>query len=125
LTLLKQILAILLFAGILFQTFNKELVIANYYLNKDYIAKNLCENRDKPQMHCNGKCHLCKQLNKTENNNQKSGIVKDVTVEYFATPYFSFTIPAYNITDEQQQYLFAPQTYSFQFAPSILRPPIV
>ena len=121
---MKQILAILLFAGILFQSFNKELVIANYYLNKDYIAKNLCENRDKPQLHCNGKCHLCKQLNKTENNNQKSGNIKEVNIEYFATPYFSFTLPVYIPSDEQNQYLFAPQTYSFQFAPSILRPPI-
>lgn len=33
-----------------------------YEINKEYIANNLCENRNKPEMHCNGKCHLRKQI---------------------------------------------------------------
>lgn len=36
----------------------------DYALNKEYIAKNLCENRNKPKMNCNGKCHLMKQVQK-------------------------------------------------------------
>jgi hypothetical protein len=39
-------------------------VIGFYELNKSYIAKNLCENKDKPQMKCCGKCYLRKQLKK-------------------------------------------------------------
>ena len=39
-----------------------------YLLNKDYIAQNLCENNDKPELQCEGKCHLTKQLKK---NSQK------------------------------------------------------
>ena len=35
-----------------------------YELNKKYIAEVLCENKDKPEMHCNGHCHLKKQLKK-------------------------------------------------------------
>lgn len=35
-----------------------------YVLNKEYIATSLCENKNKPAMHCNGKCHLSKQLAK-------------------------------------------------------------
>jgi len=35
-----------------------------YKLNKKYIAKVLCVNKDKAQMQCNGKCHLKKQLEK-------------------------------------------------------------
>ncbi len=35
-----------------------------YELNKKYIAEVLCENKDKPEMHCNGKCHLKKQIKK-------------------------------------------------------------
>ena len=38
--------------------------LVDYALNKEYIAKNLCENRDKPKLNCNGKCHLMKQLKK-------------------------------------------------------------
>jgi hypothetical protein len=35
-----------------------------YEINKKYIAEVLCENKDKPMMHCNGKCYLKKQLKK-------------------------------------------------------------
>lgn len=28
----------------------------------DYIIENFCENTDKPEMKCNGKCHLNKQI---------------------------------------------------------------
>ena len=39
----------------------------NYLLNKEYIAKNLCVNKDKPESHCEGKCHLVKELKKVNN----------------------------------------------------------
>ena len=59
---LKKIIAIFALAGILLQTFSQVVIVAEYYANKDYIAKNLCENRDKPMMHCDGKCCLRKKL---------------------------------------------------------------
>lgn len=46
-------------------------VMGMYQLNKSYIAKNLCENRDKPKMGCNGKCHLKKQLKKASQEQEK------------------------------------------------------
>jgi hypothetical protein len=36
--------------------------MADYELNKDYITKNFCVNKAKPMMHCNGKCHMRKEL---------------------------------------------------------------
>ena len=47
---------------LLTQTFSKWLIVAEFRLNQDYIAKNLCINRNKPKMHCNGKCQLMKKL---------------------------------------------------------------
>ncbi|RMH65462.1 MAG: hypothetical protein D6677_02410 [Calditrichaeota bacterium] len=35
-----------------------------YELNKAYIASTLCVNKDKPEMHCEGRCHLKKELQK-------------------------------------------------------------
>lgn len=35
-----------------------------YAINEDYIAKNLCINKDKPQNCCKGKCYLEEQLKK-------------------------------------------------------------
>ena len=47
---------------LLTQTFSKWLMVAGYSMNKEYIAKNLCENRNKPALHCNGKCQLMKKM---------------------------------------------------------------
>lgn len=45
--------------------------VIDYLVNKDYIAKNLCINKDKPKSCCKGKCHMVKQLQKTNKNTEK------------------------------------------------------
>lgn len=44
------------------------LPVLEYVLNYDYIVKELCENKAKPEMKCNGKCHLVKELAKASEN---------------------------------------------------------
>lgn len=36
----------------------------DYAINKDYIAEELCENKEKPELQCDGKCHLAKEVKK-------------------------------------------------------------
>lgn len=56
--------------------------VYNYVVNYDYIVQNLCENRDKPELSCNGKCYLAKQLSKTDKqSNQK--IAKVISLDIF------------------------------------------
>jgi len=69
----RTAIAILIMFSLSFQTMVKMAIVGWYELNKDYIAKNLCENRDKPQMKCCGKCYLRKQLKKAEDGNSASG----------------------------------------------------
>ena len=59
-------IALILILSIAFQHFAKLFTVAWYQVNKTYIAKNLCENRNKPKMHCNGKCQLRKKLQQLE-----------------------------------------------------------
>lgn len=40
------------------------LPVFEYVANYKFISKELCENKDRPMMHCNGKCHLMKELAK-------------------------------------------------------------
>ncbi len=40
------------------------LPVLEYYANYDYIAKELCINRDKPYLDCNGKCYLEKEISR-------------------------------------------------------------
>lgn len=40
------------------------LPVLEYLVNYDYIVNELCENRDKPILACNGKCYLGNQVEK-------------------------------------------------------------
>ncbi len=40
------------------------LPVLEYLINYDYIVNELCENRDKPILTCNGKCYLGDQITK-------------------------------------------------------------
>jgi hypothetical protein len=38
------------------------LLYLDFEIRRDYIVANLCENRDRPIMNCNGKCYLAKRI---------------------------------------------------------------
>lgn len=44
------------------QMMSASLILVNYEVNTAYIIENFCENTDKPELECNGKCHLKKQI---------------------------------------------------------------
>jgi len=44
------------------QMMSASLILLNYEVNTSYIIENFCENTDKPELHCDGKCHLSKQI---------------------------------------------------------------
>ena len=46
--------------------------VAEYIMNYDYIVNVICENKDKPQLNCDGKCYLAKQLAKASEHNDKN-----------------------------------------------------
>lgn len=60
--MLQKCTALFLLLAFTASSFSKAVIVVGFYANQDYIAKNLCVNRDKPQMHCNGHCQLCKRL---------------------------------------------------------------
>ena len=45
-------------------------IMTNYLVQYNYYAEVLCENQDKPEMECNGKCALMQELDKAEDGNQ-------------------------------------------------------
>ena len=74
-------------------TFSQWGTIAYYQINKEYITRILCENRDKPQLHCDGHCYLAKKLKaqKQQQDQQTSEQVQNIPViQLFASPLSSF-----------------------------------
>ena len=56
----------LFFLTLMVHTFSQVLIVGQFIVNQDLIAEELCENKDKPEMECNGKCYLKKELEKDE-----------------------------------------------------------
>ena len=59
-----------------------------YQLNIDYIIETYCVNKDKPQLQCNGKCHLAKQLQITDANTSEEQSSFNLVYQAFYPLYF-------------------------------------
>lgn len=55
---------------VLTQSFTRSFIYLNYEVNKNYISTVLCENKEKKEMFCEGKCYLKKKLQKEEKKEQ-------------------------------------------------------
>ena len=69
--MLTRFIAILLLMCSVSVNLSGLFVFAGFEMNQGYIAKELCVNKDKPQLHCNGKCYLMKKLKQAEEKEQK------------------------------------------------------
>jgi hypothetical protein len=64
--------------------------VVDYMVNYKYIATVLCENKDKPELNCCGKCHLKKELAKEAENDKplssdkKSSQKQEVEFYYYS-----------------------------------------
>ncbi|MBK9733043.1 MAG: hypothetical protein IPO83_17460 [Chitinophagaceae bacterium] len=70
----KSSAASVMAAMIVLQSLSLLYVQCEFNINQAYIARVLCINRDKPQMHCDGKCYLKKEIDRNaekENSHQK------------------------------------------------------
>jgi len=69
--MITRLIAILLICSSFSMNLSGVFVFAGFEMNEAYIAKELCVNKDKPQLHCNGKCYLMKKLKQAEEKEQK------------------------------------------------------
>jgi hypothetical protein len=126
----KNYIALLLLVLISVKTLLVPVVYLDFELRKDFIIKNLCENRFKPQLNCNGQCYLAKKLTKVAEDNatketQKQGqSIKKILEEVFdAEPLFSIEWAFYHLSTQPMYPFFV--TASVGVTTSVFRPPIV
>ena len=71
-----------------------------YYANYDYIVTELCENRDKPYMQCNGQCYLEALKKRVEPIHQEKP-VSTVPVNMSDYPISTLDFYTYHSTNHQ------------------------
>lgn len=85
---MRPLIAFFFLSLLLVQSGSRWLVVAGFTLNQGTIARTLCENRTRPQLHCNGRCVLAKRLKAAEerDNQQPSTRQAQVEVHWFVAP---------------------------------------
>ncbi len=97
--MLKYPVTILLLLLLGVQTFSKWCLIAEFQINRDFIAKNLCVNRARPACCCHGKCYLNKKMAADESGQQspeKSGSREESVFQLHA---FDYSLPKRVVVD--------------------------
>ncbi|PYF72934.1 hypothetical protein B0O44_105309 [Pedobacter nutrimenti] len=90
--MLTRLTAILLIFCSISANLSNLFIEAGFEMNQAYIARELCVNKDKPQLHCNGKCYLLKKLKQAEEKEQKQErqAQKNTTLEALVVQPFLF-----------------------------------
>ncbi len=126
----KSHIALFLLVLISVKTLLVPVVYLDFELRRDFIIQNLCENRFKPQLKCNGQCYLAKKLHKIAEDNatketQRQGqSIKKIMEEVFdEAPLFSCEWSVKTLSPKS--------IYSYQLAhteniiSSLFHPPII
>jgi hypothetical protein len=121
----KRCLSILLIVALTAASFQQYVIYAGFELNRDYIAKNLCINRARPWMHCNGKCYFMRKMKQAAENERKQQAkdnLSQVQVSFFEqTGIVSFLSTL--VTQPRADLPVYRASYSFSFTSSLLQPP--
>jgi hypothetical protein len=102
--------------------------VLEYLINYNYIVSELCENRDKPVLTCNGKCYLADQVEKQLNLDHKDQVPLPPQIDYkqfipLNEEILAETLVSYS--EPLSRPLFSDNLKERTFSDTILRPPIV
>lgn len=75
---MKLIFTYALLLTLTFPWLMKVAVSIDFVIHQDYIAKNLCENRDKPELQCDGTCVFMEKLKLNDTEPEKSKMPVEV-----------------------------------------------
>lgn len=105
--------------------------ILYYELNIDYIIETYCVNTDKPELQCNGKCHLSKQLQlvSQETNDSEGNLITNIISESFFPVYFqskdTINFDTSLLTIVRLQNFYYSENYAYKLDYQLLKPPIL
>lgn len=97
-----------------------------YAVLYDYIKNELCVNKATPELKCNGKCHLEKELAKASNSENSTEKSSTSSIDYQVLFFQEYHTAFFYVPVKQSfEVLFSyNKTYVFRFMNSIFHPPL-
>ncbi|WKW46800.1 hypothetical protein P3875_01625 [Myroides sp. JBRI-B21084] len=113
---------------LLIMLFKPVLPVLEYVIMYDYIKNELCVNKDKPELNCNGKCYLKKAMAQAAaNDNSKSKgysfSVESSVIFFQKLSIISVSIPI-EILNFSKKILTYQRNYHFIVVSNIFKPPV-
>jgi hypothetical protein len=120
-----QIFSMVLATLLLVNTMRVSFTYAYYEIDPIGFIEALCENKDRPELQCNGKCHL-KKVSKSQDNNQKTpeSIVDFKELLLYPNPETKFTFIQKSYTSKRFPIAYQ-NLYSFIETNDCFHPPRV
>lgn len=120
-----------IFYGILFtlyMVFRPLMPLVEYAVNYNYIVDTLCINKSKPEVHCNGKCYLSRELAKANDNAESTPFSKvknsgQKILDIYILPDITEVTITEKIPFFNFNFIYKTE-YSFLFLKHIFRPPV-
>lgn len=110
-----------MFVGIVKNT----VLFSIYNYNIDLFVTMFCENKERPELQCNGKCYLSK-MQKEQDKNDAANTLSQLQAEinYFNASILEFTILfEETFPQKNKQMDFYDSTYTYLHITSIVKPP--
>ncbi len=112
----------------LFMLLKPILPVLEYVAFYDYIKNELCINKDKVELQCNGKCHLAKEMAKTaeipENGQDKKQVQVETSIVFYQDILQDYIKNVKFWVYKPKTVLYYSLSYSYLQANSVFRPPI-
>ncbi|HEV7382474.1 MAG TPA: hypothetical protein VGN64_21915 [Dyadobacter sp.] len=127
---LKQCIALGLLGLMLVKAWVIPLLYLDFEIRRDYIVANLCENKNRPQLNCNGKCYLAKKIEaakKQEQRQAEQDYMASLIYQVMNTnhhPYLKVEVP-FKVISDKIPFDYASPFTAFLLADDIFHPPLV
>lgn len=120
---MKRVLSISLLLIIVFYSFNQIGVFLEYIVDIRGYTELYCVNKDKPEIQCNGKCHLAKELadHQEQKEDKNLQILPEIILSFYT---FEYKIkPAYDFIAKYKTPHYQELNLTKGISTSIFRPP--
>jgi len=108
----------------LFVVSQQAVVIMHFKLNQQAIIKEFCVNINKPELQCNGNCHLSKELQKTEqSDSEKIMTTKNFDLAFDSNPEFEIETP--NVIDNKLKMRYVEFHHKEPYLEILVPPPML
>jgi len=119
---MRSVIATILVLVLSFPLVMKFSMVVNYYTHLDYYKTELCENQDKPELQCNGTCHLKKEIAEDTNQEQEKP-VELINVEISAFTLNTSSVVSFNLFEVVSKKLFSYSQSIIELPKSVLFSP--